>query len=409
VAALKPCPAWLALAVLIAVGSAAAQDNVSEENASNERSAQVEQLRAQIANAVHLQANDLVDELVFGWTQTPPFDATTSVILADVVAPLGYGSGFEAMIENHLAELLLNNPGSNVQLAHCPSCSALLVHSDTDSTIISRGMDSPRALTKIRGDTGAQYALFLDFEAEGSALVLRARVTRLSETLPIVAARTLTTKTSAPALLRSPTRLISSAQARQEYVSILEERSPLSIPVKVALSAFAPPEDQAIRIPVPVPWVQIGAEYALTQARAWKGSLVVGATWIPQLQAGAMVQARIMRLISGTSTSLTHPNLYAFVGIGMGLLTGDTAQILNPPPTTAPDPPIFGPSATWLGLQGGLDVRVTRRVGVAVYLEIMPTLYANESVGDYLDAVLPGIGLGVAQVNSIGGEAIFAF
>lgn len=407
--ALKPCPALLALALLAWAPGAVAQDKVSNDNASNERMTQVEQLRAQIANSVHLQANDLLDELVFAWTQTPPFDATTSVILADVVAPLGYGSGFEAMIENHLAELLINNPGSNVQLAHCPSCSSLMVHSDKGSTIISRGMDQPRALAKIRGDTGAQFALFLDFEAEGSALVLRARITRMSETLPIVAARTLSTKTSAPALLRTPTRLVSSAQARQEYLSILEERSPLSIPVKVALSAFAPPEDQAIRIPVPVPWVQIGAEYALTQARAWKGSLVVGATWIPQLQAGAMVQARIMRLISGTSTSLTHPNVYAFLGIGMGLLTGDTAQVLNPPPTPPPDDEIFGPSATWLGLQGGLEVKVSRRVGVAVFLEVVPTLYANESVGDYLDAVLPGVGLGVAQVNSIGGEAIFTF
>ena len=115
----------------------------------------------------------------------------------------------------------MKNPGANVQLSHCPSCHALVVRSDAKGTIMSRGVDQPEALQRLRGAVGATHALFLDFEAEGTALVLRARITKLTDTLPIVYARTLTTRTTSAALLRSPTRLVSAEEAREDYAHLV--------------------------------------------------------------------------------------------------------------------------------------------------------------------------------------------
>jgi hypothetical protein len=208
---------------------------------------QAERLRAELTNKIYFQANDLVDELVFSWMQAPPFANPTPVVLADVVAPLSFGSGLEALIENHLAQVLQRNPNTNVQLAHCPACHAMVVHSDATGTVIGRGVDQPKALEKLRGESGAEYALFLDFEAEGAALVLRARITRLESTLPIVYARTVSSATSSAALLRSPHRLVSADEARAEYVSILNERGPFTIPVRFALTGFARPQRRAVQ------------------------------------------------------------------------------------------------------------------------------------------------------------------
>lgn len=392
--------ALLLVVALVVALPVAAQDRASDPTLEETRKAQLERLRAEATRQIHLQANDLVDELVFGWLTSPPFESPTAVVLADVVAPLSYGSGFEGLVENHLAQLLLKNPGTNVRLAHCPPCTALVVHSDASGTVISRGVDQPAALELLRGDSGAEHALFLDFEAEGTALVLRARVTRLEDTLPIVHARTLSTRTQNAALLRSSSRLVSSEEAREEYLSILEQQGPLTVPVRLSLHTFAPSNDGQFEIPLPVPWVQVGVEYAIGTARAWTGSLSVGGTFIPTVQAGALVQARVARLLTGSEISFTHPNVYGFVGVGLAVLQGDTASLLNDTPTED-----LGPVASYLSLQTGIELRVSRRIGAAFFVESMPTLWQHDFVGNYLyDGPL-----GFIQVNSVGVEATFAF
>jgi hypothetical protein len=393
--------AALGLLLALACGlPAAAQDRAADPTLQEARRAQLERLRAELTAQIHLQANDLVDELVFSWLSSPPFATPTPVVLADVIAPLSYGSGLLALLENHLAQVLLKNPGTNVQLAHCPPCTALVVHSDATGTVIGRGVDQPGALAKLRGASGAGHALFLDFEAEGSALVLRARVTKLEDALPIVYARTLSTRTQSAALLRSPGRLVSAEEARDEYLAILEQRGPFTIPVRLALTVFAPSNDGNLEIPLPIPWLHIGVEYAISSARAWTGSLTLGGTYIPTVQAGAIVQARAARLLTGSEVSLTHPNVYGFVGVGLAVLQGNTASLLNTTPTGD-----LGPIASYLSLQTGLEVRVSRRIGATFYVESIPTLWAHDFVGNYL-ANGP---FGFIQLNSIGAEATFAF
>ncbi len=391
------------LATVVVASPLHAQDRAADATPDEARRAQMEQLRAERTNQIHLQANDLVDELVFSWLSAPPFASPTAVVVADVIAPMSYGSGFEALVENHLSTVVLKNPGSNVQLAHCPACTALVVHSDATGTILGRGVDQPNALAKLRGTSGAEHALFLDFEAEGTALVLRARVTKLVEGLPIVYARTLSTRTQSAALLRSSSRLVSSEEARAEYLAILEQRGPFSVPVRFALTTFAPAPDAALQVPIPIPWIQVGVEYAITSARAWMGSLTIGGTFIPTLQAGGMVQVRASRLLTGAEMSLTHPNLYGFVGAGIAVLQGQTATLLGAQSPTAPDQ--FGPITSYLSLQTGLELRVSRRIGATFFVESLPTLYGTDTVGNYLDnGPLEWI-----PVHSIGVEASFAF
>jgi len=415
--ALRP-GSWCMFVVLVLLGTLSSSTVVAQERGQDAsldetHRAQVERLRGEIANQMQLQAYDLLDELVFGWMEKPPFGTPTPVVLGDVVAPVGFGSGLEALLENHLAELLLRNPETNVQLAHCPACQAFTVHSDKQATIMGRGFDHPKALARVRGDTGAQHVLFIDVEAEGSTLVLRARMTQLNENLPIVFARTLSTSISSAALLRKPDELKSAQAARDEYLAVLEGRGRLSIPVKLVIGALAPSNTQPLAVPTPVPWLQVGVEMALTSARAWSGSLVVGGSFIPNFHTAIMVQARVHRLLTGSTFSMTRPNVYGFIGVNLNGFQGTTATLLSPP--TEPNPldilsflNINGSLAAYPGLQAGLEVRINNRIGAAVFVEGDPTLQELDGVGDWLQTATGG-DWGIFQINTIGVETSFAF
>lgn len=394
------------LFMLAAPAVVSAQESVAEASPSQARAAQLERLRAQVANEVQLRAYDLLDELVFGWMESPHFSSPTDVVLGDVTVPVGFGSGLEALIENHLAELLIKNPGTNLRLTHCPACSAIVVHSEDEGTVISRGVDQPRALTKLEATGAGGHALFLDFEAEGTALVLRARITRLEESLPIVFARTLSTRTTTAPLLRTPERLTSAEDARAEYLSILEQRGPVTLPVRVALTTFAPPPEDngAVAIPTPLPWIQVGAEMPFSTARAWVGNIVVGGMFIPTVHTGLMLQVRGMRLLTGTESSLTHPDLYGFLGVSLVALQGPAANVFaDEVPNLASTPlSVIGPVAAWPSIQGGFEARVNHRIAASVYAETTPTLNNAPAIGRYLD-------FGFLQIHAIGVEASFNF
>ncbi len=236
----------VAVAVVVVVGAigvaapAVAQGVESLDDAAL-RSAQAEQLRREATKHLHLRAFELLDELVYGWGQAPPFASDTAVVLADVTVPFGYGSGLEALIENHFADLVIKHPEARLRLAHCPACAQVIVHADPQGTVVSRGIDQPGAMRQAGADVGAKHAIFLDFEAEGSALVLRTRITTLDDELTIVVSKTLSSSTSSAALLRTGDHLVSADVARAEYVDALEQRGPIAIPAKLMLFQFAPP------------------------------------------------------------------------------------------------------------------------------------------------------------------------
>ena len=399
--------AFVVFVVVAIAGPAVAQGVESLDDDALKR-AQVERVRHEAAKHLHLRAYDLIDELVYGLGQRPPFDGDTAVVLADVTVPFGYGSGLEALIENHLAELVLKHPEARLRLAHCPACAQVIVHADAQGTVVSRGIDQPEAMRQAGADVGAKHALFIDIEAEGSALVLRARITTLDDELSIVASKTLSSSTSSAALLRSGDYLVSADVARAEYKDALEQNGPIAIPAKLMLFQFAPPPPEVGGIAnVPIIWVQSGAEFNLNHARDWSGSLLLGGTFVPQLYNGLMLEGRVNRLLTGAAASLTQPNLYGYVGASVSTVTGPTALLLRDETPNIAD--LIGAAsglvlqtATWPSFSAGLDLRVGRRVGAAFFVATTPTLANAPAIGRFLD-------FGVVQVHAIGGEVTLWF
>lgn len=376
----------------------------AESAVAGEHRAQVESVRAEVAAQIQLQAYDLLDDLVFGWTRTPPFDAETHVVLAHVGVPVGFGSGLEALIENHLISLLVKYPATRVVVSHCPQCTSVLVHSGAQGTVVSRGFDDPRALADGGALSGSRHALFLDFEAEGAALVLRARITALEPALPIVYAKTLSASTTSAALLRSPDRLKSASDARQEYLDVLEGRSTFTVPLRVGVRTYATSGEVRSG---PFVWLQGGVEMSFTQARAWLGSFSLGGTWTSSTHKGWMAEARLSRLVSGNVASLTRPDLYFFVGGSVISIYGNDALVFQDKALTVDDLVAQAkgapsdPHAFFPAFQVGLELRVKNRIALGAFLESLPTVGDSRQLGNYLD-------VGV-RFQSIGVEVSFCF
>lgn len=378
----------------------------ADESVTEARRAQLEALRGEVAAQLQLQAYDLLDELVFQWTEQPVFEADTLIVLGDLTVPIGFGSGLGALLENHFVSLLGKNRRAQLRLAHCPRCTSVLVHSSSKGTLVSRGVDQPAALAEAGALSGARHALFLDFEIEGAALVLRARVTALEPALPIVYARTLSTSTSAPALLRSPERLKSGPDARAEYLDALNGRGVFLVPVHLGVRTFAAVPGNSLKA-LPMVWLEGGIEVAMTQARAWTATVSGGVSWAPQLHVGWLAQGRVARLISGNVTSLTAPDLYAFVGGAVIGVYGQAAAIFKDDIPTIQDLTdairgITEPTFIYGAFQLGLELRVKNRVGVTVFLESAPAMNDAQAIGKYLD-------LAVIQFHTLGVEVSFCF
>ncbi len=366
---------------------------------------QLEALRTEVAGQLQLQAYDLLDELVFSWLKEAPFALQTPLVLADVSVPVGFSSGLQALIENHFTTLLIKNPGTHVTLAHCPECTSLVVHSGAKGTIVSRGFDQPEALSSAGKLSGSKHALFLDFEVEGAALVLRARITSLEPDLPIVYAKTLSTLTTSAALLRDPERLKSADEARKEYLDALEGRGVFLVPVRMGVRAFAT-KSSSLRVS-PFVWLSLGVEASLSQARAWTAGFSAGISWAPELHVAWEAQARIARLISGAVVSLTRPDLYVFVGGAVISVYGQEALgFRNRIPTIEELELIFKrpgePNFTYGTVQLGLQLRVKNRVSLILFVESAPGLNDAEAIGKFVD-------LGPLSIHNISVEVEFCF
>lgn len=390
------------LGALVVLGVCCAPAPALAATAEEAQAIELDKLRAQVANQVQLATYDLLDELVYHWTQSPPFGAPTPVFLAGLTVPVGMGTGLEGLLENHLAALLLANPNTRVTLSHCPACTAVVVHSGAKGTVVSRGLDNPEALARI-GGTGGRHGLYVDVAAEGAWLVLRARITQLTPDLPIVWSRTLSSAVGTPSLLRQPEALKSAAAARREYLDALNDRGPFAVPVRFTVRAYELGASSSAS-PPPIIWLQTGFEVALTQARAWTAGVVLGYSWLPDAYDGFMAQARMSRLLSGSEHSLTGPDIYLFIGGALMSLDGPAIapfrtdnfdQILMEAQGSTSTRATFG------ALHLGLEFRVGNRIGASVFLENMPAYNDSEQIGVFVESVI--------DFHSFGSEVTFWF
>lgn len=391
-----------ALWVVLVANVAWADDDTAEK----ER--QLDLLRAEIANDIQLQAAELIDELVYGWTKEPPFGVDTPVIVAGVTVPVSLGTGLEAFLENHLASLVTKHPQTHVQLVHCPACSEWVVHAGARGTVVSRGFNNPEALERLGSESGGKLALFVDFEAEGNSLVLRARITTIDKTLRILFARTVSTATSKPALLRSGERLVSAEDARKQYLDVLAGRGLFLVPLRLGIRTYARGTNTSTGT-APFPWVTAGVEAAFSQARAWTGSVNVGFSWLPQSHVAMLAQGRIARLLSGNTVSLTWPDVYGFLGAGVLYGQGPAMTTFRDDPVTIDDirraTSNEEPRRTLGLITLGLEVRVKNRISIIGFLESLPGLNTNQSIGDFINL----FGLNVFRFQSLGVEVSFCF
>ena len=394
--------ALLALASLfLGVPEAAAQRVAEGEERALDASLQ--DLQRRVAGQLLNRAYALVDELVYRWTQAPPFGERRDAFLASVTGPLGLGSAFSARVENHLSGLLLQNEAAQLRLVHCPACTGLIVHARPAQTLVSRGADSLEGLKALGGPEGG-LALYLDLSAEGSQLVLRARLVSLEEGLPIRWSAAISEASLGASLLRSGRPLQSAEEARRDYLDALRGEGPLQVPVRFVIRNYESPESFGIA-PPPLLWLQLGVESALSAARVWIASAVVGFSWLPEAYDGVMLQARASRLLTGRARSLVRPDLYLFFGGALLRLDGPAIAPFSEQNSVAVRRQIEGDissSATFGTLQLGLDLRLGQRVGIAGFLEHMPAYIDSETVGEFLD-------LGPFAFHSFGVEISFCF
>lgn len=391
----------LAIGMLALAAPAHAQDDAGELA----MQAELDRVRARLAGEVQLAAYDLVDELVHGWVQEPIFDKPTPVVLAGVTVPVGLGTGMQALLENHISAVLTQNPSTHVQVVHCPACTAVIVHSGPEGTVLSRGVDNPEALAQL-GENGQKHALFIDVEAEGAWLVLRARLTQLTPELPVVWSRTVATSAATPALLRQPDDLKSATDAREEYLDALRDRGPILVPLRFVIRSYAKANGQVATGAPPFLWLQSGVEMATSEGRGWTSSMLVGYSFIPQAYQGLMGQARVSRLLSGRVRSHTHPDLYLFVGGAVITVWGPATAVFRKRRLTADeiitDTDGDDPRNTFGGLHTGLDLRLGNRVGISAFLEAIPDLASSPNLGEY--TVIAGL-----EFQSFGTEVSFWF
>lgn len=372
----------------LVLGLLAAPAVASAQTVEQAQAAQLRKLRQQVANEIQLSAYDLIDEMVYGWKQDPVFERPTDVVLAGVTVPVGLGTALSTLVENHLIGVLLKNPSTNLRLTHCPVCTAVVVRSGKEGTIIGRGLDDPAALARLTQDASTRYALFVDVEAEGTYLVLRARLTKLDPSLPVVWARALSSKASAPALLREPDDIKSAEQARQELEDAVNDRWPLMFPARIGVRLYGNGQPGSVN-PPPFVWLQAGAELALSQARAWTASVVLGYGYVPSSFDGFLAQVRFHRLVTGTSRSFTRPDLYAFVGTSIMMMWGPNAQIFRRDRVTTED--VIAayemdnePLQVIAGIHVGLELRIGNRLGVSFFGETLPAHIGADNLDTYL-------------------------
>ena len=330
---------------------------------------------------IRLMAADLVDELVYSWSQNPPLPEHASLVLVDVAAPVGLDERFSILIENRLNDLVQQNPAIPVDLAHCAPCLRLIAKSTPSGTILSRGIDQPEVLAQLLTTMPGKQALSLDFEAAGRELVLRAQIFSLSSNQKIIWARSFTTSMSAQRSLRDPSPLISLEAARDQQRQILAGRDRLEVVSRVAIRNFNTNKSAPVAAQ-PLPFFEQSLEAIPLPKRRLRAALTLGFTSIASSLSAWSVGGHMAGLLFRDTPSLVNPDLYWTFGADYVRLRGPGAL-----PFAQSQPDVISirsitsePKASLVTYRLGLETHIKNRLGLMVFLEEIPILKGSSVV-----------------------------
>lgn len=360
--------------------------------------------RSDMAGYLHLMAADLLDELVYRWTENPTFGSPTRVVLVELGVPMGLNGNFQGFLEDRFFDLLTQHPETSMIPVHCGLCTELTVVSDPSGTFMGRGADVMPDFKQLPNWQNTK-GLYLNFAIQGTELVLRSRLVNLDAERRIIAAQTLATSSSQPPLLRATKPLVSAEEVRREYISLLKEQDAIEIPIRVSVSFFAAsPKSmagQTITLP-PMMWLQAGAETWISQRRRWLGGFFLGLSSMPETYDAWALGGRFSRLL-GSGYRLATPNYYAYLETSYMELSGPASSLFRSNEVRTPDEIINEyrdrdqPLKITDGrIKLGVEMHLKSFYRAEAFLEVMPNQLENENLGKHAGiAHAWGFGMGV--------------
>jgi hypothetical protein len=355
-----------------------------------------------VALDIRWMGTDLVDELVHDWELHPPFSSPELASIAEINSPIGLDDRFSVIIENHLIDLLVKIPATNLRLARCSACMKMVVKSTKAGTYIGRGIDQPELLKELSSSGGSRKGLSLSFEAEGRALVLRAQLFSFAEPgQPIVWAKSYSTSMSSRLALQNDQHLVTLQEARQTQNSMIHKEDPLQFVTRMTFRNYKlnnAGNTGASNI-TPLLFVEQSVEGVLLPRRNYRTAFTVGATSIEKVMSGYSVGGHIAKLLNKQEPSLANPDLYLFGGFQYVRLRGAGAT-----PFGAEELDIARirgdkkePRAAFLCYRVGLEVHMKHRLGLLAFLEKVPAFDKSDVMGstDVLGLKFHGMGLGM--------------
>ena len=347
---------------------------------------------------LRLMGADLVDEMVYTWTKSPPFNAMRGVVLADVSAPVGLDERFGVMVENRLYEVLQQNPGIPIALVHCSVCRQVVAKSTPKGTLLSRGIDQPEVLQSLLHSAPERLGLSMAFEAEGRELVLRAAIFELVGEQRILWAQTFATSLSARRVLREASPLVSLETARAQQNMLLHGKDSIEVTSRITLRQFN--LNGGTGQAAPLLFLEQSIEGVPSPWRNYRAGFTLGFTSVRESLEAWSAGGHIMKLMFTKTPRLGLPDLYWFFGMhyirmrGPGALVFgaqeiDVSRRINP--TTEP-------KATLVTWRLGLETHMKYKLGFMAFLENIPLLKKNNTFQEEKFLLIPYYAWGAGTV-----------
>ncbi len=357
-----------------------------------------------VALDIRWMGTDLIDEFVHDLEMRPPFAVPTLVTLIDLNAPVGLDERFELTAENHLIDLLLTHTQTRVQLGYCAACRKFVVKSTRAGTYMGRGGDQPELLKDLSSTGGANFGLSLNFEAEGTALVLRAQIFRLTEPgQPIFWSRSYSTSTASRLSLQKDDKLMSLAEAQAIQDDIIHKRDPLEWVSRVTMTMYSVSGDSSTSAGAstiaPLLFAEQSVEGVLLPRRNRRMAFTVGATSIDNSMQGFMVGGHFAQLLFRDEPSRSSPDLYFTLGFHYFRLRGpgaapfaenefDLYKLMNSS---------VEPRAAFVAYRLGVELYAKHRLGALFFIENSPKFDKSQIIANQKFIGIPyhGFGLGM--------------